>query len=451
MWRLFTAFALWGVVAFSASAEFRLATFAVQVNPPLGHACMGGGILPAKEYIDPLWARGVVLSGGEKPLVFCAIDWCEIRNEAYDYWREQLAEAAGTVREYVFFSSVHQHDTPVADLGAQRLLDANALPNALCDATFMKDATRRVAQALRDALPNAQPVTHYGTGQAKVSDIASNRRVVAADGSVDFPRNSATSDPAVRAAPEGTIDPYLKTLSFWNGDVPIAAMSAYAVHPMSYYGKGGVTCDFPGLARERRQKDDPKVFQMYVSGCSGDVTAGKFNDGARENRMVLAQRLYNAMAGAWEKTERYPLESVKVRVAKLVLPIREEGGYTPEELNKVLSDGAAKTFDRNLAAMGLAWRARHDAGQPIDVPAADFGKALYLLLPGESFVGYQLYAQKAAPDNFVFVAGYGECAPGYIPTAEAEAENFIEKHNWCWVARGAHVPMKQAIHDALGR
>ena len=50
---------------------------------------------------------------------------------------------------------------------------------------------------------------------------------------------------------------------------------------MSYYGKGGVSADFLGLARKRRQADDPKVFQIYASGCSGNVTAGKYNDGRR--------------------------------------------------------------------------------------------------------------------------------------------------------------------------
>ena len=51
-----------------------------------------------------------------------------------------------------------------------------------------------------------------------------------------------------RAAAEGTIDPWLKTLSFWDGKQPVAAMHAYAVHPMSYYGNGEVSADFVGMA-----------------------------------------------------------------------------------------------------------------------------------------------------------------------------------------------------------
>jgi hypothetical protein len=60
-------------------------------------------------------AHGFVLSSGEKPIVFVAVDWCEIRNDAYDRWRAVLAEAARTTRERVLVTSVHAHDAPVAD------------------------------------------------------------------------------------------------------------------------------------------------------------------------------------------------------------------------------------------------------------------------------------------------------------------------------------------------
>ena len=109
------------------AAEFRLATFSADVTPPLGHACMAGGIPPAKEVIDPLFARGVVLLGPEAPLVFCAVDWCEIRNTAYAQWRAGLAAAAGTTTERVLLSTVHQHDTPVADIDAQAFTSIGTL------------------------------------------------------------------------------------------------------------------------------------------------------------------------------------------------------------------------------------------------------------------------------------------------------------------------------------
>src|SRR5205823_13414019 len=132
-----------------------------------------------------------------------------------------------------------------------------------------------------------RPITHLGIGQAKVEKVASNRRYVGPDGKPRFNRMSATRDADIRAAADGAIDPWLKTLSFWDGDQPVLALSCYATHPMSYYGNGGVSADFVGLARKRRQADDERIVQIYTSGCSGNVTAGKYHDGAPANRAVL--------------------------------------------------------------------------------------------------------------------------------------------------------------------
>jgi hypothetical protein len=168
------------------------------------------------------------------------------------------------------------------------------------------------------------------------------------------------------------IDPWLKALSFWDGDKAVLALSAYAVHPMSYYGRGEVSADFVGLARKRRANDDPAVFQMYVSGCSGNVTAGKYNDGAADNRAVLADRIYTAMVAASKNTKRQPLNAIQFRSEKLRLEPRDGPGFTVADLRKKM-ESDARPFNQCLAAFGLSWRKRADAGATIDVPAIAFG------------------------------------------------------------------------------
>ena len=81
----------------------------------------------------------------------------------------------------------------------------------------------------------------------------------------------------------------------------------------------------------------------------------------------------------------------------------------------------------------------------------DFGPASLVLLPAESFVEYQLAAQRVRPDQFVVVLGYGECAPGYIPTEAARAEGYVEEHGYCWVAAGSERKLRTAVAEALGR
>jgi hypothetical protein len=428
--------------------HYKLASFSADVTIPLGHRCMG--LLPTKSktIVDPLFAHGLVLLGDDDPIVLVSVDWCEIRNGAYDRWREVLAKAAGTKPERVLVSSIHQHDAPVSDIGAENLLARVGLSGELFDFQFHEKTVQRMADAVKDSLQAAKPVTHIGTSQAKVEKVASNRRVVSPDGQVTFGRGSSSGgNEFLHNADDGEIDPWLKTLSFWNGDKPLLAMHTYATHPMSYYGRGGVSADFPGMARARRQRDDGNIHQIYVSGCSGDVTAGKYNDGSPENRPLLANRLYVAMKQAWEATTKHPLDQIAFRNTDLHLEFRPEERYTTTGLLKVLEDEKQTVINRIYAAMSLSSRRRVATGQPIDFPCVDFGPAQIVLFPGESFVGYQLMAQTMRPDSFVVSAGYGECWPGYIPTAAAFKDHF--ENHWLWVPPGCEARIKQALADVL--
>jgi len=431
------------------AGAFKLATFAVDVTPPLGHPLLGGWIEPARRIADPLEARGIVLLGPVEPILVVALDWCELRNDAYDRWRGALAKAAGTRAERVLLSCVHQHDAPYADLTAQRLLDRHGMERAMFFPDFFEQSVQRVAEAVRRSIESAQVITHVGIGEAKVERVACNRRVQLPGQPPKFNRYSLTRDPAVRDAPEGQIDPYLKTISFWAERRPVAALSCYAVHPMSLYGRGDVSADFPGWARRMRQEQTPETLQVYLSGCSGDLVAAKYNDGSKASRLGLAQRLCQAMQAAWQQTRRVKLERVQFRVVPLRLPVARSGDLAPEQLKHVLANPRRSYRYRCLAALGLSWQKRCDAGQPIDLPVVDFGPAQLLQLPAESFVAYQLAAQQMRPDSFVVTAGYGECAPGYIPTEKARQEGFVKEHKYCWVAPGTEQVLLDALRQAL--
>src|SRR5881296_3401685 len=122
-------------------SELRLATFSADVTVPLGHGMMGGSWL-SKSIADPLEANGFVLLGGDAPVVFVAVDWCEIRNDAYDRWQTVLAEAARTMPDHVLVTTVHQHDAPVADPGAELLLRSRKLAGTICDPEFHERAVQ---------------------------------------------------------------------------------------------------------------------------------------------------------------------------------------------------------------------------------------------------------------------------------------------------------------------
>ena len=436
----------------STRQEWRLASFRADVTAPLGHALMGGGIAPARTVDDPLEAIGFALSGpGQLPVVLVSVDWCEIRNDAYERWRSALAEAAGTEPGRVLVTAVHVHDAPVADLAAEEILRAHGCAGSVCDPEFHEVAVSRVADAVRGSLAaGGDPVTHVGFGQAQVREVGSNRRYPRSDGSISFGRTSACRDPDAWAAPEGLIDPALKALTFFDGDRALLTVSCYAVHPMSHYGAGAVSADFPGLARRARQAATPGTAQIYASGCSGNVTCGKYNDGAPAMRGVLASRLEAAMAEAAgaAASHRTPLQRAQLRVTPMTFAAREGDGFSADDLAARLA-GDPKPFGQCLAALGLSWRARLDAGAPVDLPVLDFGPALVALLPGEAYVEFGLLAQQLRPDAWVMAIGYGEAAGGYIPTAQHVAEGDDNLDDWSWVDPSAEDVLTDALRRVL--
>ncbi len=447
--------------------ESMLATFGTDITIPIGHPCMGGGVTPAHSIKERLQAKGFVLTlDDQKPLVMISLDWCEVRGSLYDNWRRAIAEELNTDPQRVLVSSTHVHDAPVMDAEAESLLHevekqghwrTLAPPElnepiqlaSVCWPDFNRICIQRVLVAMREGLIHKRRVTHFGLGKGKVDRIASNRRFLLPDGSVSYGRYSSSGNNAQASdGAEGEIDPWLRTLSFWNDDIPLCALHSYAVHPMSYYGKGEVSIDFVGLAREQLQLDYPSVLQIYATGCAGNVTAGKYNDGRPRQRAELASRLHSAMIDAWKNTLLHPITEVTFCSVKIPLTARNTEFHTEALLQQRLKSDR-NPFHRAEAAMGLAWYERVKSGHEIDLPLIDFGLAQLLLLPAETYVEYQLYAQQLRPESFVMCLGYGECGPGYIPIERAWREKDQNLSGWAWVGPDSEEALKLSIRNVL--
>ena len=407
----------------STPGSFRIATFDVDATPPIGS-------MMAYDPVTNRWdlglrARGIVLLGAGEPIVLCAVDWIGIANAGHDAFREALAQAAGTSPQRVAVHSLHQHDAPDCDFSAERILKEAGVDARQYEGGFQREVLSNLTAAVREALPRAQPVTQLGLGEARVEKVASNRRILGPDGKVRDTRWTATTDPKVRAEPEGVIDPMVSLVSFWNGEKPVAVLSYYATHPQSYYRTGIPNPDFPGIARFFRQLAVPAALPVHFNGAGGNITAGKYNDGAPTNRVVLAERLADGMRRAWENTKRQPITASEVHwsIEPLALPPAK-----PLAIEKL--EAQLKAHDTNFITSGdvskLAWLRRCQAGHKIDVTCLRLGRARILHLPGETFVEYQLAAKAARPDLFVAVAGYGDYAPFYIGTAISYEEGGYE-------------------------
>lgn len=404
--------------------NLHVAPFRFDVTPPKGHPCCGGWIKPVEDYDDPLEAIGLVLLGEGAPIVLCAVDWTGLLNSANSEWRKALAEAAHTTPERVAVHCVHQHNAPFACLDTERIVQAQGdLPDVV-QVDFFRQCLDRGRTAIESGLKRTRSVTGIATGQGKVEKVASNRRFVGPDGKIQFWRSSATTSQALRDLPEGLIDPWLKTVAFFEKDEKIAALHYYATHPMSYYGDGRVSSDFVGLARKQRQRDEPHCTHLYFTGCSGNVAAGKYNDGSKEARVTLTRRVYEGIVASEASLKPEPIGSLAWKTVEILPPPRSI--FELPKIKEQVSDKKNAVVGRNRPAYIQAWLERLEQKNPLILSSLDLNDITLLHLPAESFIQYQLRAQKMQPDRFVATAAYGDGGPWYVPTEESYPQGGYE-------------------------
>jgi hypothetical protein len=425
----------------------RVGVFQADATPPLGSPVAYAN---ARKIEDPLTARGIVLLGAGDPIVLCAVDWIGIANGGHDLWREKLAQAAGTGVDRVAVHVLHQHDGVRCDFTAEELLEEQGLGGRRFDVAFARRTIENTAAAVRQAVEDAQPVTHLGVGRAQVEKVASNRRILGPDGKVKLFRMSSwrISEPIAQRlnaaaqrdgytisplhvqesidAPEGVIDPVLRMVSFWNGDRPLVCLTYYATHPQSYFGQGDVTSEFVGLARAQREQALGGLKHIHFNGAGGNIAAGKYNDGTPETRVVLTQRMAEGMRKAWEATEKTPLtaDDIEWRVRPVTLPPNPH--LDLDALKETLADSSAEDGARFSAATKAAFLTRLQQGHQIELSCLQLKNTYLLHMPGELFVEYQLAAQKLKPEAEVCMAAYGDYGTGYIGTEIAYGQGGYE-------------------------
>ncbi|MBM3762156.1 MAG: hypothetical protein FJW36_18140 [Acidobacteria bacterium] len=427
--------------ALAAKPQLKISTFAVDVTPPIGAPLCYSLVVPAERVESPLLAKGVVLyPSGEKPIVLCAVDWLGIGGDSHLDWRTRLAQAARTTPDRVAVQTVHQHDAPGDDRGALKF----APKDTLTPAAFCIDALTRVAAAIRKSKPT--PVTDWATGTADVQGVASNRRILSPDGKTFvFQRFTACRNSPYCAAPDGVIDPALKTVSFYSNQTRLASLHYYATHPMSYYGKGVVNPDFVGIARESLSG-----FHVYFTGAAGNIGAGKYNDGSPENRTVLASKITCAMKASLSNESPRPIGRLNWKALPIRLAHREGTDFNEAAIRRTLDNPNATPRDRASHARYLAWWNRClTPGPNITIQSLQLDGAAIIHMPGELFVEYQLAAIKENSSNWTAMAAYGDYSPMYIGTAVSYPQQGYETSAVSRVGPDAEPVLLDSIRKSL--
>jgi hypothetical protein len=272
------------------------------------------------------------------------------------------------------------------------------------------------------------------------------------DGTIGV-RASLTRDPAIRDADEGLIDPWLRSVTFFQGDQSLAELYFYATHPQTFYGNGRISWDMVGMAREQLQSESG-VFTVYFTGCGGNVTVGKYNDGTPATRARLADSLFDAMRKAQLAARESPESVVRLaelpdstpewHTAEIAFTVRNDGLFELDALRRKLASEDSLSA-RVTAGSFLAFRQRLEEGHRGRATRLRIGTIEMIFLPGEPFVEYQLFAQRVAGNNrFVGVAGYGDCGVWYFGPDSIYKDSGGYEQTWSLTG-----PCQQSVETAL--
>jgi hypothetical protein len=245
--------------------------------------------------------------------------------------------------------------------------------------------------------------------------------------------SSGAKDPALAALPEGDIDARLRTVTLYRGGEARVRIHHYACHPQTFCCNGEVSGDFVSAAREQVEREEG-VPQIYLTGCAGDITAGKYNDGSEAARRALAGRLAAAMRASNARGGLRPLPGLEWKTRALRVP-----GEAAAAPRWPAADLEGQALYRH--AIRVAFARRREA---LEAACLRLGSLRIVFLPGEPMLAFQRHAPDA------LVVGYGDISPGYLCPDAAFEEGGYEP-SAAHAGPGTEAVLKSVISELVAR
>ncbi len=286
---------------------------------------------------------------------------------------------------------------------------------------WLQQCAQTLEKAALQAANNLQPA-RFAAGSANASNAVINRRQQPARDDA----NSAETPP-----------PLDEEVGVWRienltGET-IAGVVNFACHPVVMKEDNcEVSAEYPGALCQQLQSAWGGV-TLFLTGAIGDINPAR--RGAWSDVQWTAEQIAQAAQSAWEGLTPQPNGFLQTASRECVLPLlplpsRTELQKLQNQFSRELSD-ARQSGDEivaNIAATRLCWcervlnHAGSTPGHAVEVQLARIADAVLVALPGEIFVelGLQIKAQlRAQGFENIFIAGFSNANPGYVPTREA--------------------------------
>lgn len=420
----------------------RLSAFQIDCTPPVGF-CVGLGTTPAVRIVDPVFLKGLLLKDGSDRYIIVSIDFCLIMGRAADTLREGFARALDIPSEQIVLHCVHQHDSVALGFETEEALGINR--------GYEEWWERKVAECAQAAVSADEAMTDVsdiGYSQSRIEGYASNRRVVREDGSV-APRYSRCGDEQLRDAPEGIVDPFLRTIVFkaQSGKI-LASLSFYATHPQVANTGDTFSADAPGEAMRLVKEQCPVGTHLFFSGAGGNVTAGKYTHptDTEHNRRKFGMILKEAISENLKNLKTITPKGIRFIQRSFDFPVSQR--ISADDLKESVEDLAKPVSERIVPATVYSAISYLGENPQYTITAFDFGGARLVFLPGEPFVEYQLFLNGLWPEGFTAVAANCRNEFLYLPTSQAfKSPGGYEINSFCWCGSEFESRFKKAAAE----
>jgi putative membrane-bound dehydrogenase-like protein len=377
---------------------------AIDVTPNFPIRLMGyyGRNTEATNAVEHIFARALAIgSAQEGPAVVIALDNCIIPPQMRDELARRLREKSGLAPERFALCATHTHSAPCLAGAAPNLFGADIPP---ADQAHIDRYTREVLDKLEKvalaALKDRRPAI-LGWDKARAG-FAANRRTKGGPVDDELPFLTVT-------------DLHGRLRAIWGN---------YACHCTTLGGDFREICgDWAGYAAEYLQESHPGAIALITIGCGGDANPSP--RGTLDLARKHGREFTDAVNHSLERTP-FPLRArLECRAKSIQLPL--DAPRTRPEWENLAKNTNAIGYHarRNLARLDRGEKLETEI--PYTVQVWNFGGDLAMVfLEGEDVVDYSLRLKREFDSARLWVNGYANGVPGYIPSERVLKEGGYE-------------------------
>ncbi|MGH9668450.1 MAG: hypothetical protein ACRD9L_28850 [Bryobacteraceae bacterium] len=378
------------------AAQLQAGVAKADLDPPLGIRMEGyGATRLAKGTLDPIEARVLALSDGNRTIALVTLDLCFTFDEKV---MDQIrGEVRGAVDEVIFHAS-HTHSGPTY----------SAAPEAL------QHAVPRMTAAIQAAAKSMEPV-RIGNGWGQVY-IGFNRRYIEMDGSVQMFWRNEPKIPTVFA-----VDPTVGVIRIDRRyGTPLAILVNYACHPVVLGPESmNYSADYPGeMRRTVEQAVGHGSMAFFLQGATGDINPFYDKTPPVEDAVAVMKETGQKLgleAARVARTIETRASNAQIQTKTVLLTVANR--WNTEKLEAALQA-------RYHTTSGIARRLLvKDMRTPVTTLLLNFGSPdrdlVFVGFPGEPFVEFQMQLRTQSPIRNSFLLGYTNGYFAYLPTIAA--------------------------------